>query len=1040
MKKHVQFKKLLLGGAAVGLFLAPAFAQDTTEVVTVTGIRASLQSAQSIKQNSEQVVDSITAVDIGALPDRNVAEALQRVPGVTLQRNAAPNDLTRMGSTGNNVFVRGLSWVKTLVNGRNEFSAVDGATLNFADISASLMASVDVYKSPTAKMIEGGVGGTVDLKTRKPFDQDGLKIAIGGDLTYGTKVDAARPSGNFLISDRWETGAGEFGVLFSVDWQDEYNRTTGINLGHFDCFNKSTGVFSAATDSTYAACMALPVNTITGSGTGRVMGPQSWAWRQMEFHQQRLALNGVIQWRPNQEWEITLSALNSYARSTDMEHYTNNNLKDGSGNLTEPMMTTSSFDSKGNWYKSTTSLFDSADTRGGSGHNRNTDISLNLKYNPTSSWEITTDIQFVEASHPYRNNTMYTGLNTAPSFSMDVSGDAPVLTYTPNAIYQNKSNYTWMAAMDHMDYNVAHSWTGKFDVSHTFEGNGIFGFLKGFDAGVRSEQKLAVTRSTGYNWGALCPSWLSSDCPSLDGTVAHTYTAVDGSTVSSNNAGVKAINGYAELFSYQKVAGNVLPSLWLPSAALAGMNTVESNKLVQAIQPGWTDGSQIWQRWISYATQAGCTGLDISCVNAFSNVTGGASGGNKIDIQKQGTYAVYAQFNYGLDNLGGLDIPIDGNFGVRFVHTINEVNSGKLVMPQNLNRSTCVLGDQYLDSSNNVIGTITDCSDWNTAHAFGGSSLGSTVIRPAVKKGYSNLLPSFNLRAKLSDEIQARLAYSQTMVRPDFSYTRNNANLSWNWAGDSGKPGDVLFGADPYGSGGNPYLKAMLAKNYDASVEWYFASSGSLTLSMFYKDLSNYVYTATEKRTITNPNTGNSLDFNYTTYINGSHGNVKGFELGYQQFYDFLPGPLSGLGFQANYTKLWNSGGHNGAADVTSPQAIANANDTTLPLEGMSNDSYNVALMYAKYDIDFRLAWNWRSRYLSATSGSNEKQPVWTENYGQLDGSVFYTLFDNYKVGVQATNLTGSVFHTQVGYAKYHPRVNWIGNDRKYAFVFRANW
>ncbi len=115
MKNFVSFKNVLLGGAsvvAVGMLMGPALAQDQMmETVVVTGIRASLQSAQSIKENASQVVDAISAVDIGALPDRNVAEALQRVPGVTLQRGDTPNDLSRMGSTGQAVFIRGLSWV-----------------------------------------------------------------------------------------------------------------------------------------------------------------------------------------------------------------------------------------------------------------------------------------------------------------------------------------------------------------------------------------------------------------------------------------------------------------------------------------------------------------------------------------------------------------------------------------------------------------------------------------------------------------------------------------------------------------------------------------------------------------------------------------------------------------------------------------------------------------------------------------------------------------------------------------------------------------
>ena len=187
----------LLGTASVLAMSAfalsgPAFGQAASattaapiETVVVTGIRASLKSAQAIKKNADQMVDSVTAVDIGALPDRSVAEALQRVPGVTVQRTDANRDPVRFAGAPNNVFIRGLSWVESQLNGREVFSANDGRSLSFGDISSDLLAGVDVYKNPDAKMIEGGVGGTVDLRTRRPFDQDGFLTAVSAEYDTG---------------------------------------------------------------------------------------------------------------------------------------------------------------------------------------------------------------------------------------------------------------------------------------------------------------------------------------------------------------------------------------------------------------------------------------------------------------------------------------------------------------------------------------------------------------------------------------------------------------------------------------------------------------------------------------------------------------------------------------------------------------------------------------------------------------------------------------------------------------------------------------
>ncbi len=1039
MRNFTSLKNVLLGGAsvvAVGVMMVPALAQETMETVVVTGIRASLASAQSIKQNSDQVVDSITAVDIGALPDRNIAEALQRVPGVTLQRNDSPNDLVRMGSTGQSVFVRGLSWVKSLVNGRDEFTARNGRSLSFGDVSADLMQAVNIYKSSTASQIEGGVGGTVDLITRKPFDQDGMKIAVSGDYTYGDLLGAGRPSGNALFTNRWNTKLGEIGVLASVDWQDLVNRTEGINIDQYSCYNLvpytgatgtiAAGGHQAATDGSYSQCMALPLGL-----NGRVMAPKGWAWRQMEFHQQRLAANFVAQWRPTDKLEFTLFAMNTYAHNQDMEHYDYN--------------PNNGFNYTGNFvFTNMTSTLTSIDTRGGSGHNRDTDISLNVKYNPTDRLEISADAQFVESTSPYRNMTFFTGFQGTLNTGLDVTKSTPRITYSSAVDTTDPANFNWLAAMDHLENNVAHAFNARLDAKYNFEGNGVFGLIKTLELGFRTEQKVSLANSAGYNWAFLEAGWLSSSGSyvTLDGTIhcntaPCSYISRDGTTYTSSTGGLQKAVQQAELFRYHTVLGNNVPALWVPKSSLAGMNTLASYAIMKSIEPGtgnltgWAVGDQQWSQWIPYAAEHHCSGNDTTCAAAYDNTPGSASAGNTRSKQDEQTYAGYAQLDFAHDTFLGYDVPINGNVGLRFVRTEDQVGSGMLVMPF-LSRTTCVQGTGA--------GESTSCADWNAALAFlGGTQYqGQTVARPKVQNGYTNWLPSFNLVAHLTDQVQARVAYYETMVRPDFSKTYSGASLGFNFY-DTNSTTYGVFKSDPSGYGGNPFLKPMHATNYDASLEWYFSASNSVTLSLFHKDLSNYIFTATTTMPITGP-AGQAMNFNYTTYVNGDKGKVEGFELAYTQFYDQLPGFWSGFGIQANYTKIYNSGGHNAGGDLTSAVALASAADKSLPLEGMSNDSYNLALLYNKYHIDARLAWNWRSKYLSSSSDANNKIPVWAENYGQLDASAFYDFLDHYKVGVQVTNLLRDPIYTDMGYKDFHPRTNIIQTDRKFAIVLRANW
>ena len=228
------------------LTAAPALAQVQTqdpdddedvaqvEEVVVTGIRGSLRSSQAIKQNADVFVDSITSEDIGALPDRSVTEALQRVPGVAIDRFAAGVDPDHFSVEGSGVVVRGLNFVRSEFNGRTAFSAgVGGQALNFADVPAELLGSVIISKNATADMIEGGLAGTVNLNTRKPFDNDGFKIGFSLEANYGDFQKDWTPNISGLVSNVWDTDAGRFGVLISGAFSQIKSRADGLQVANY---------------------------------------------------------------------------------------------------------------------------------------------------------------------------------------------------------------------------------------------------------------------------------------------------------------------------------------------------------------------------------------------------------------------------------------------------------------------------------------------------------------------------------------------------------------------------------------------------------------------------------------------------------------------------------------------------------------------------------------------------------------------------------------------------------------------------------------
>jgi TonB-dependent receptor len=160
--------------------------------------------------------------------------------------------------------------------------------------------------------------------------------------------------------------------------------------------------------------------------------------------------------------------------------------------------------------------------------------------------------------------------------------------------------------------------------------------------------------------------------------------------------------------------------------------------------------------------------------------------------------------------------------------------------------------------------------------------------------------------------------------------------------------------------------------------------------------------------------------------VNGDKGLVKGFEVGYSQFYDSLPGFLKGLGMQANFTYVDSSGG----SPTPGPSGGAATVPPGLPLEGLSKKSYNLVGLYQRGPVEARLAYNWRERWLLTTTDGDGKGSVWNDDYGQLDASIFVRLGDHLQVGLEGNNLTNTTQKLLVGPFKY--TTAWDSNTPAY--------
>ncbi|CAL4869215.1 hypothetical protein MMA231_03506 (plasmid) [Asticcacaulis sp. MM231] len=914
---------------------APAPAADET-IVVVTGQRAQLKSSQKIKKDLDVIVNSVTAVDIGALPDRSVADALQRISGVTIQRAAEANDPIRMTAEAGGVEIRGLQWVRSETNGRDIFSAKNGRGLSWGDVSADLLAGVDVYKNASADMIEGGIGGTVNLRTRLPFDQKKPIMAFSVDATEGDLQKKNHYSASAIYSNRWDTSIGEIGALLNYSLVSEGNMTNVIAV---DRYNQ----------------------------VGDKLIPNTMGWRTIEWNQKRTAINGALQWRPSDDLEFTLSVLNAKAEPKNTE-YNVGFYNDSSEFSSADSMATYQYDSNGVFKSGTVKNAGiTSNTRYGEDHNETTDVSLHGRWNVNDKLTLAGDVQYVRSTANVLSNTAFLQIANKVDASIDISGDLPVIGISSPNTTADPSTYWWSAAMDHIEKNQGKEIAARIDGDYEIDA----GWLKSFKFGVRTTDKDYITRQSTYNWGFLSAQYW--------GNAGNTEYATD------TGSGTYDIRDFSNFMNGDvPVPGTVV----FPDASVVNQGTAATAAmLASANTSGWG--------W-----------------SPLQDFTGGTNG-NGLNSQNEKTTAGYITAKFGGEVNGHI---LDGNFGVRVVETKSDGES-YIYMAVPTTAQPCV----------------TNCDVYNDVFTFTGGNGNPFFQSYGGSHKYTNTLPSLNVRLKWSDQLQFRFAASKGMVRPDLAwlspYTALSSSFTLTTAGE-------LTDYQLTGSGGNPDLKPIEANQYDLTAEWYFSPTGSFTVDLFKKDLSNYIYNGTQTETYTN--NGITLDFEVARRFNGSvEGKAEGFEVAYQQFYDFLPAPFNGLGVQANYTHINSSGGRNsGATDGSALNA--------LPLEGMSPDSYNAALMYEKYGISARLAYNWRSKYLYTTSAANVNRPLWSDDYGQLDGSIFYTINANYKIGVQAVNLGHSTTKQLVSSDLTNPlETQWysaIKTDRRISVVLRATY
>jgi iron complex outermembrane receptor protein len=946
---------LLCSGLAVAQTApAPAAAASApvqkVETVIVSGRRAALESAQKIKQNADEIVDSIVADDIGKLPDRSVTEVLQRIVGVTIDRTMAKNDPEHYSVEGSSVNIRGLSYVRSEVNGRDTFSANGGRALNFEDVPPELMAAVDVYKNPSAAQIEGSVGGLVNLRTAMPFDYAGFKGSVTASGNYNDLQGKWSPAASGLLSNRWKTDIGDVGMLVSLAHSTSTTRT---DLWQVEPYYKIDGTHWV---------------------------PKGAQWRDSNFERNRNGTYAALQWKKDDisssltyfqskykmQWDenALFAQTNPWnlVIGSDAKYGANNNLVYGT--LTAPADGGVNF---------------GADTRYMTRNSKTRDLGWNLKWKANDRWSFSTDLQLVKSDTNSFDSTIATGL-LMPKETLDLGGNTPRVVFDASdlAALQNKANYYWAFTMEHLDRSKAEQKAWRADATFNFD----HAVLQDLQFGIRLTDRDATTVNTvpGYNWSAITQTWQRG------------WDITDLAYLNDPR-----FNAPTRLHEFRNFfGGQTVPAIYVPDVSLA-KDYPNSYALLHKYHDEVLCMPQPWR--------TGCTPW------APASFGTNPSGTNE---QHERSQAAYAQLRFDFTDSG---TPLDGNVGLRAVRTEMKANG-------------------YTVFTSNPVSLQPDQTQ-------GGMPV--PVIRsfstPIVaEQNYVDVMPSLNLRYKLNNELQFRGAVAKGISRPDFSQLQAYTSMSLTTQQHTEGTTVVVDAVNLTGSAsGNPMLKPIKSTQFDLTGEWYFSKNGSLTVALFNKQLKDII--VNQSMTVQLPaDNGTPLNFTVTSPVNGSKGHARGFEIAFQRYFDMLPGWLSGLGVQANYTyvdsktKPYNpvlsafcAGTDGGAANLNLNINGCDTDGRTfgdLPLQNLSKHAYNLAFLYDWGPVSARVAYSWRSKYLqgvnvNGTRGGDGRLadgtsvawalPTWSDAYGQVDAGISYKFNDRFSVSLEGQNLNNAL-------------------------------
>jgi TonB-dependent receptor len=990
---------------------ASASGEPAPVVVHIAGTRRSVASAISRKQTAGTVSDSIVAEDIGQFPDKNVGEALSRVTGVQLSRDFGE---------GSQVSIRGVEpdLNRIEINGMSVLGTTGGAGrgAELRELASELIGSIDVYKGLTANMTEGGVGGTVQITTRKPLDFKKPTLGTSLSAEHATSRGGVQPRGNLYMADKYLDGKLGLMANFVYDevlTRNDYARNTSWRF--LQDWDKSAEKTVTSTDPAVAA-----IGTVAGCAAAGLTAAQQSACRSQWFdYSPGIARYGI--WTRDHkrssgeltaqyEFSKEFNAWASYQANTQRQRLNDRNfgtefanaarlansgtapvynqatgVPATAGRCNAPTVATPGMVVNNHHvteYVVGSCLFAAGQGGQGAFSTSARDFQLDIDSRYASSgfnfkrgrFEAEGLLGTSKSLYDSNTNSIVLTQN-APGLKVALNEQSmPVFTFPSGYSPDSPSSYV----QAQLQYRPSETRNTEDQLKLDFKYRLETPFLTKVWFGVQGRKAT----SKQYNGGG----YLASNGANLSSTA-------DDINVRGANVNQTAV--YDPLYTGSAQRANDSQSFINSSFSTRYLNASQMAALVSAVtgrSPGtFYDGydkvSGLPSGWMSPVYANALPFFDTSNFN--HNYLFSAPGSDGKVYPQIPAFAVderiaatYLRLDYATQLYG---YEVDGNFGVRYTRT-RDRSSG-------LARYSV-----------------------RTPTAPGASTYTDVVVSnevATVDNTYNDVLPSFNGAFWVVDnKLVARVGWAKAMARPRMDLLVPNATCVRN----SGNP---QFGGDGTDdcTAGNPDLKPYRSTNTDLSFEYYPSPDSQLSLALFKKDISSYVMERVLTRGVDLFHNGQLFDV--TQAVNGKGATTKGVEIAARTALTFLPGWLSGFGIDANYTRM-------DYKYAPGTERLNVLDGTVLPYPGMSKNAYNLSLWYDQGPINARLAYGYRDRFFT---GNNDVSgnPVFEAKTGFLDAKLQWRYNDQITFALEGKNLTDEVKRTDAGDSFRLNELAWSG-------------